>query len=153
MAENGNDELLAAERQSTPPESGDAPKPAKKSKFRKIIIGLAIIGIIIGGTWLCGVLFEPSEEEKETQRFLERELGYHCLAKTRNAVRSYVQASMLDRSSFEHIESNIFPVNKDGFHKFEMRFSGRNKLGLQGISTATTKVRQEDCSVGLVQFE
>ena len=74
--------------------------------------------------------------------------GFHCLSSWNGAhtgVKDYVEKNMRDPDSFEHIETRITPVDKNGEHTLVMKYRAKNGFGGMATGVALAKVASAGC--------
>lgn len=88
-------------------------------------------------------------EEDAEQKASDRKNGFHCLSSwdgSNRSLKSQVENALRNPSSFEHIETRIAPVNKDGQHPIVMRYRAQNGFGGMNVETAVGVVDPVSCN-------
>lgn len=92
---------------------------------------------------------EADRRAKAERNLVEHRDGHHCLSgfsrEHRQIVR-YVKDRLREPDSFEHIETVIWPVDKEGNHRLRMRYRARNGFGGMNVETDFFDVANADCS-------
>ena len=131
-----------------------------------VLILLAIFGAIHTESNLTPEQRKAIEErrtadikEKEAARIKQSELeaktklentrkGFHCLSSfdgSHAGVKKLVKEKMRDPKSFEHIETQISPVNDNGAHNLIMKYRAKNGLGGFSVNSASAIIDNESC--------
>lgn len=134
-----------------------ATKKKREGDAKKGAVGCAaLIVMLVLGVSMCSK--EPSEtpaekQAKATKAVDDRRKGMHCLSDWDGSNTSFVnevKSKLRDPGSFEHVETRVTPVDKDGDHTIFMRYRARNGFGGVNNPTATGYVRQSDCIARVV---
>lgn len=133
-----------------------AAQDKKKSETKAGAIGCLVLGgILLAALGMCSGSSDTPEETKakEVAAAEDRRKGMHCLSQwdgSNNSFVEQVKAGLRDPESFEHVETRITPVDKDGEHTIFMQYRAKNGFGGMNNPTATGIVRQSDCSARVV---
>jgi len=79
--------------------------------------------------------------------------GFHCLSGWDGANRSLkdqVKNALRNPSSFEHIETRIAPVNKEGKHPIFMKYRAENGFGGMNVENAAGFVDPASCDAVVI---
>jgi hypothetical protein len=92
---------------------------------------------------------EAERKAKVAAEEIRKRKGFHCLSSwdgSHRSVNKYVEKNLRDPDSFDHIETRITPVDKNGEHKLIMSYRAKNGFGglTTGITVAT--IQNSDCS-------
>lgn len=122
-----------------------------------IFFGLAAIGSLIPETEESKALaaaekakaeqLAAAEKVKEAER---KRLGFHCLSSFSGASNKFsatVMQNLRNPKSFEHIETRVGPVDKNGAHTIAMKYRAENGFGGMTIGYVSGKLKNDDCSV------
>jgi len=98
---------------------------------------------------------KEAEEEvaRKAKRAEEIRNGFHCLSPwdgSHQSVKRYVRRGLRDPRSFEHVETRITPIDKDGKHTLYMTYRARNGFGGMNVGIAKVTVNNKDCSASIV---
>lgn len=88
-----------------------------------------------------------AEKVKEAEK---RRLGFHCLSIFSGASNEFsatVMQNLRNPKSFEHIETRVGPVDKNGAHTIAMKYRAENGFGGMTIGYVSGKLKNDDCSV------
>ena len=69
-----------------------------------------------------------------------------------SALKRHVKKSLLDPGSFEHMETGIWPVSKDGTHRLRMKFRARNGFGGMAVVTVLAEIENDDCDFTVLEM-
>jgi uncharacterized protein (DUF736 family) len=75
--------------------------------------------------------------------------GFHCLSGwdgSHRATVNYVKKNLRDPESYQHIETRITPVDKDGNHTLVMQYRAKNGFGGYVPGSVLVTVKNSDCS-------
>lgn len=92
---------------------------------------------------------EADRRAKAERNLVEHRDGHHCLSgfsQEHWQIVRYVKDRLREPDSFEHIETAIAPVDKDGQHRLRMRYRARNGFGGMNVETDFFDVANADCS-------
>ena len=99
---------------------------------------------------------EKKKAEKAQEEIEKKRKGFHCLSSWNGSHRSivkYVEKGLRDPDSFEHIETNIWPVTPKGEHQLMMRYRAKNGFGGMTIGKVVATVKNSDCSATITLSE
>jgi hypothetical protein len=88
-------------------------------------------------------------EAEAKRNLVEHADGRHCLnpaTGTHTGIVAFVTAKLHDPASFEHLGTEITPVNLKGQHLLKMRYRARNESGGTYEASETFVVQNSDCS-------
>lgn len=81
--------------------------------------------------------------------------GRHCLGTSsgqHEELADFVAVNLREPASFEHLSTNIFPVDGAGNHNLVMRYRARNGFGGMTIETVRATIKNSDCSFSIDNF-
>jgi len=86
----------------------------------------------------------------------ERRKGFHCLdpwnGSHRQLVR-YAEEQMRDPDSFEHMETQITPVNANKEHTLIMKYRAKNGFGGMNVGILTATINNADCGASIISID
>lgn len=85
-----------------------------------------------------------------------RRSGFHCLSAwdgSHPAFKRAVRDQMREPKSFEHIETRVTAVDKNGYHKIFMSYRARNGFGGMNVGTATGVYASSGCAFQVLAVE
>lgn len=88
-----------------------------------------------------------AEQDKENAQ--NKRKGFHCLSMidgSNTKVVDAVKRSLRNPSSFEHIETNITPVDKKGVHHLIMSYRAQNGFGGMTVGRVIARVDPATCN-------
>ena len=94
---------------------------------------------------------KKAEEDKENKR-----KGFHCLSSwdgSHTEVKAAVEKQMRDPDSFEHIETRITPVDKNGKHLLSMKYRAANGFGGMSIGQAEAIIDNGTCQAAITSIQ
>jgi len=94
---------------------------------------------------------KKAEEDKDNKR-----KGFHCLSGwdgSHAAVKDAVEKQMRDPDSFEHIETRITPVDKNGKHSLVMKYRAANGFGGMSVGQAEAIIDNDSCQATISLIE
>ena len=96
------------------------------------------------------------EKAKLAEKSEEKRKGFHCLSGWDGSNRGVVAAlkdNLRDPDSFEHAETRLTPVNKQGEHLLIMKYRAANGFGGMNIGHLMATIQNSDCSFKIVSVE
>ncbi len=150
-----------------PLSEGQGEEKVKEDQKNGAIGCVVLIILAIFGGWY---FFTDSEEEKLAKEIAQKaeieaaaikkeadtKAGFHCLSSWDGShiyVKNTVEKQMRDPDSFEHIETRITPVSKEGTHILSMKYRARNGFGGMTPGEASAIVTNADCSAVVLSVE
>lgn len=145
--------------------------PPKKTSFVTwavlVVIVLAVFGSIQSKSNLTpeqrrekaeqdAAAAKAKAAEKAAKDKEDKQKGFHCLSGfdgSHPAVKRYVEKNMRDPDSFEHIETRISPVSKNGDHLLVMKYRAKNGFGGMNVSSATATIENKTCKATISAIE
>lgn len=96
---------------------------------------------------------ETAEADEAAEEAEKKRKGFHCLSSWDGSHRELVSAfkqTLREPDSFEHIETRISPVSKEGNHALLMQYRARNGFGGMNVGSLTATVKNSDCSFEVI---
>lgn len=126
------------------------PSTSAAEEFFGGIFGLIVLGffvwMIFGGD---ETPLTPAEKAEQTQKEAEEiRKGFHCLSVwdgSHPKFKTAVREAMKDPDSFEHISTEITPVDAKGLHRLVMTFRARNGFGGMNVNVASGVMLNKSC--------
>ncbi|WP_070157488.1 zinc ribbon domain-containing protein [Sphingobium phenoxybenzoativorans] len=136
---------------------------AGKAKDKNVNGVVGCLGVLIFLVMVATCVGKPSdpqsaavEAKAEADKSAEnKRKGFHCLSAwdgSHRGVADAVKERLRDPDSFEHIETRIAPVDKDGAHALLMKYRARNGFGGMNVSEALATVKNSDCSATIISI-
>lgn len=100
---------------------------------------------------------EKAEADAAAQKIADdHRMGFHCLSPwdgSHTEVVTMVSQAMREPDSFEHIETKMLPVDKDGNNTLFMSYRARNGFGGMNVATAVATIDNKTCKATLLSLE
>lgn len=117
--------------------------PADKPTWLKMLQGIALMPLLVGGYALFNYVGEAMEGEPKDRQ-------YACTASLDGSMSGFareVESSLRDPDSFEHIQSFATTVDHDGMQRVRMKFRARNGFGGVNVEMAEAVVQNAGCEI------
>ena len=117
--------------------------PADKPTWLKVLQGIALMPLMVGGYVLFNYVGEAMEGEPEDRQ-------YACTASVNGSMSEFaleVKYDLRDPDSFEHIQSFATTVDGDGMQRIRMKFRSRNGFGGMNVEMAEAVVQNSGCKL------
>lgn len=122
---------------------GKKTMPADKPKWLKVLQGIALMPLMVGGYALFNYVGEAMEGEPKDKQ-------YACTASLNGSMSSFVlevEGSLREPDSFEHIQSFATTVDHDGMQRIRMKFRASNGFGGMNVEMAEAVVQNAGCEI------
>lgn len=114
-----------------------------KPKWLKVVQGIALMPLILGGFGLIGYLGKQMEGGPKDRQ-------YACTASLNGSMSEFaleVKYNLRDPDSFEHIQSFATTVDGDGMQRIRMKFRAHNGFGGMNVEMAEAVVQNSGCKL------
>jgi hypothetical protein len=79
--------------------------------------------------------------------------GFHCLSSyngSHRGVVKYVKENLRDPDSYDHIETRITPISKEGEHVLVMKYRAKNGFGGMNVESVIATVKNDSCQATIM---
>jgi hypothetical protein len=131
-----------------------------KGTIRKFLAVVVVGGLIVAGCSESDAEKQAKlEKEVATQQALakikaeEKQKGFHCLSGwdgSHTSVVRWVKNNLKDPDSYQHKETRITPMMKDGKHVLVMEYRAKNSFGGYVINSVMATVDNDSCQATIL---
>lgn len=117
--------------------------PADKPTWLKLLQGIALMPLMVGGYALFNYVGEAIEGEPKDRQ-------YACTASLDGSMSGFareVESSLRDPDSFEHVQSFATAIDDGGMQRVRMKFRARNGFGGVNVEMAEAVVQNAGCEI------
>jgi hypothetical protein len=127
-----------------------------KGTIRKFLAVVVVGGLIIAGCTESEADKQQKAKHAEIVKQVElekKQKGFHCLSGwdgSHTSVVRWIKNNLKDPDSYQHKETRITPVMKDGKHVLVMEYRAKNSFGGYVINSVMATVDNDSCQATIL---